>query len=333
MKIMRTNRIFLFISAALLILGCEENFDPKIELQNTFVMTAIISSSNNPLFTTSSRMIRLTRLYDLDGFDPSLNSADPAVKGAVIDFIHNNRKYETTEETIRRIDTSRYQNDETVYKTPPIDIRTNDLIKINCQAPDGTMLTGETRIPRSQTFEYSYPFNRGITTNINTFIWGDSWLISWRRSEGVLYFPKLNLIYEVKTSDSTSTTKTAEVPTGYTVSNGERIAVYPEYSTAGSIEYTFEAIDSTMSQISAGDSDKSKYFIIGFVFEFVEFDRNLASYYSSTKGFLDQYSIRLDESIYSNVSGGIGIVGSYMDSRINHDVDRAYAASFGYRSN
>ena len=172
-------KIILIAVLIFLFFGCEENFDPKIEVDNKFVMTAIIGSYNNPQFTNSQRVIRLTRLYDIDGFDPSVNTNDPAVSGAVIDFYHNNRKYETTEETITRRDTSRYTNDEIVYKTPAIDIRTNDLIRINCQTPDGTVLTGETRIPRSQTFEYSYPFNRGITTNINTFIWGDSWIISW----------------------------------------------------------------------------------------------------------------------------------------------------------
>jgi hypothetical protein len=38
---------------------------------------------------------------------------------------------------------------------------------------------------------------------------------------------------------------------------------------------------------------------------------DLAAYYSSLNGFLDEYSVRLDEQVYSNINGGIGIFGAY----------------------
>lgn len=313
------------------LLGCEEGFDPKLELQNKYVMTSIIGSYNNPQFTQGRRIIRLTKLYDVEGFNPEINTEDPSVKGAIVDFYHNNQKYGAEEVTQRRADTSRYKGDEVVYKSPVLDIRPADLIKVNCQTPDGTLLKGETRLPSSQTFEYSYPFNRGITTNINRFLWGNSWVISWRKSEGILYFPRLQLNYRVETSDSTSETKTVIIPTKYIMTNGQEEAVVPNYSTESSIEYTFDAIDTIMARISAGDPNKGRYKILSIQFDFTEFDNNLSSYYSSTKGYLDQFSIRLDESIYSNVSSGAGIVGSFMNSTISFDVERSYVFSFGYK--
>jgi hypothetical protein len=48
-------------------------------------------------------------------------------------------------------------------------------------------------------------------------------------------------------------------------------------------------------------------------------------------GYLDRYSVRTDERVYSNINGGIGIFGSRMDSDYSYPMDRKYVESFGYR--
>jgi hypothetical protein len=40
--------------------------------------------------------------------------------------------------------------------------------------------------------------------------------------------------------------------------------------------------------------------------------------------------VRTDESVYSNIDGGIGIFGSTMTSAYSFPVDRKYVESFGY---
>jgi hypothetical protein len=71
--------------------------------------------------------------------------------------------------------------------------------------------------------------------------------------------------------------------------------------------------------------------VIHIVFDLTEFDFALSRYYASVNGYLDRYSVWTNESIYSNVSGGIGIFGSRMDSKYSYPMDRKYVESFGYR--
>ena len=85
-----------------------------------------------------------------------------------------------------------------------------------------------------------------------------------------------------------------------------------------------------MAAISEGDSDKSRYEVLGFDFDLVEFDFALSRYYASINGSLDQLSIRLDETVYSNIAHGYGVFGTSMANSMLFPVNATYAASFGY---
>jgi hypothetical protein len=96
------------------------------------------------------------------------------------------------------------------------------------------------------------------------------------------------------------------------------------------VEYDFEAMDATMRAISEGDPGKSRYRIIGFRWQFQEFDFPLSRYYASVNGYLDAYSVRLDETVFTNITGGIGVFGSLFRYSNDYPVDPAYAGRFGY---
>ena len=54
------------------------------------------------------------------------------------------------------------------------------------------------------------------------------------------------------------------------------------------------------------------------VLQFVQYEENLYNYYSVVNGFQDRYSIRLDQSTYSNISGGMGLFGAYSVDSLVH---------------
>ena len=118
--------------------------------------------------------------------------------------------------------------------------------------------------------------------------------------------------------------------------NGKKLSGYTRIPPPFTPTYSFPfiggiTIDSAMVQISEGDPDKKNYKIISIIFEMTEFDHELSNYYSSTHGYLDNFSLRLDETIYSNVNGGIGIIGSKVFTSISFTVRSDYLSLFGYR--
>jgi hypothetical protein len=54
------------------------------------------------------------------------------------------------------------------------------------------------------------------------------------------------------------------------------------------------------------------------VFQLLQADQNLYNYYMVTHSYRDLQSIRLDEPNYSNIEGGVGVVGSYTIDSVTH---------------
>jgi len=64
--------------------------------------------------------------------------------------------------------------------------------------------------------------------------------------------------------------------------------------------------------------------------ELLIFDPSFAGYISTTNGFLDNLSIRLDEPNYSNVNCGLGIFGAFCYSQMTVGLSSDYLQSLGY---
>ena len=63
----------------------------------------------------------------------------------------------------------------------------------------------------------------------------------------------------------------------------------------------------------------------------IECDQALSRYYSSVNGYMDQFSVRLDERTYTNIQGGEGIFGSSTTTSMKFPVNAKYAGRFGYQ--
>jgi hypothetical protein len=84
-----------------------------------------------------------------------------------------------------------------------------------------------------------------------------------------------------------------------------------------------------MLAVSNGD-DQSHFRFLRIDFELLIFDRFLAAYISTTNGFLDNLSIRLDEPNYSNINGGLGIFGAYIYNVLPITLSVQYLDQLGY---
>lgn len=89
-------------------------------------------------------------------------------------------------------------------------------------------------------------------------------------------------------------------------------------------------VNQAMELISKGDPNKSNYIILSCIAEVLSLNEELSFYYNATARDRDIYSVKLDETDFSNIENGYGLFGVYMRTyhvmRFSHD----YIRSFGY---
>lgn len=330
----------VLILLVVFIVSCEENFSPKIEIENKYVVSCVFGTSG--IYSEMDMTVYITRTYDVEGTNPDANNTDPTVSDANVKVSYSsNETFTLLEDTLAIYDTvktdsliwahfNRYGNPTIMYSNPKIPIRTSPIM-LHIEMPDGTILTSETKLPKGVFFEYSYNFPHGVTSQIDQWRHGDYWGIYWEAVENQLYFTQLDLSYTIKI-DGQETYKTIQVPMNYARKNNKPVPVYPGHKKVGNFEYKFSALDKTLRDLSIGVDDKSNIRIYGLTLNVVQFGNELSQYYTSINGFLDEYSVRLDEQVYSNIDNGLGIFGAYKSTNVFHEVDVGYIHSFGYLS-
>ncbi len=324
---MKKTLLAALIIVSLFNLSCEENFSPKADFNNEYVLVSIINVTEKPAPVTSVYAIA-SRLYDIKGLDPNSERIDPTVSGVDIKITHRKKDYTMIEDPERRLIPYLSNSERVLYECNIPDLKQREGLAIEAKFQNGTVLSASTTVPSMLEFNYSYTFRRGITTHLDKFLWGKKWTIEWFKESDYLFFPKLVVNYTKQINDSTSQFFSKEVPMTYK----EGKPIYPSYTRDPLVSYDYDAIDSTMAEISAGEDQKDLFTIQGFSFKVVEYDLPLSNYYSSTNGYLDNFTIRVDERVYSNINGGLGIFGTSMTTNASFPVDKYYARDFGYNA-
>ncbi len=325
-----SRRIFHMIVGCLCLiaLGCEEVFNPKMPFESKPVLYCIVSGS---IYGPGAQEAILMRTYDVGGFDPNRNRVDPTVHGARVWLTLGSNDYPMVETVLGSSELNRYGTPQAVYHARRVPIVSGSRLTITAEYPTGERLRAETTVPRFLYFDQSYRFPSGLTTTLNRLNTGKAWTLSWVAPDDHLFQPELSLQYYVQVDSLTRQYGSIEIPLRFVQDGGSVIPVYPaDYTYEHSCSYEFGSFDWAMAKISEGDPDKGRYTVLGLTFSVVAYDGHLSRYYSSVHGSLDEFSVRVDETTYTNLNGGIGIFGSLMDSFFQYDVDRLYIQSFGY---
>jgi len=326
-------RIFFTIIIALISLfnfSCEENFSPKETFKERNILYCIIEVDQRLL--NFYPQVFITKIYDIDGFyPPTDHGLPPSVTGAEVSIKLNNDVFKFEQDTLKQ--NSEDPNAPQIYYSliskNGIPAKPLNELAITAKLPDNTVLTAKTKIPKLLEFSYSYEFNAGIHTMMDRWQWGNAWTLYWDVIEGNLYLPRLTLNYSI-IKDSVETYKSFVIPNKYLKSGNKYVANFPGFLRTGELSYDYAAIDSAMANISAGDSSKSSYNIINIVLDILEYDVSLSNYFTSINGYMDNLSIRLDESVYTNVDGGIGLFATYIKHKTVYQVAKGYVLKFGY---
>ncbi len=317
----------IIVVFSFLILACEENFSPKTETKDALFFYSILTADDLPY--TKKQIAIITKIYDVNNFDPNTNNIDPTIKDAIVNLTVGNVSYKMTLDSVA-ID---YQNRAKQYLySVKAKISSYDSLTVTAKLNNGKTLVGKTRAPKYLSFDFSYPYNHGFTAKLNQVIPVYSWTIYWNNYNPThLLFPKMLIVYK-QNINGTNVNKSIEVPIKMFTRNGTKEPYYVNYISQFQISYDFEAFDYAMAKLSEGNTNKSDYTILYLDFKIAEFDLPLTNYYSATNGYLDSYSIRTDNNIYSNVSGGYGVVGAKFINGFTKEFDKYYVQSFGYNT-
>lgn len=312
-------------------IGCDEAFNPKVLTEDRYVLHCFVEGEYGKKPVTLNLL--LARVYDVDGLDPYLNTTDPAVAGAEVTFMVNDKPYFMSGGIRHAVDSTRYGPRERFYFCSLPAPEPLDVVSVWAELPDGRTISAQTVIPKARAFASSYAFSNGITTRVNLPPGVRSWTIDWEDYEetgGHLFFPRLRIEYS-KSVGGREQSGSVEVPSRYVWTKDGPAPIFPSQTTQKLCTFEFPAIDSAMVQISAGDSAKGSYSVSRAMFEVIEYDTPLSKYFSSVGGSLDQFSIRVNQTVYSNINGGVGIFGSYYSNWAFLDLNAEYVKSFGYR--
>jgi len=306
--------VFLLLIA---FIGCNEDVNLQAEYKESVVLWSVLDNQSGEY-----------KIYCYVTSEQNGNAVNNDANVAFMNLYQNSllkKTAQTTEyDSVRRINRIVFKGGVAIYP--------GDTIRVEAILQSGKKVEGTTIIPNYTVLSYNFSTANGYSPEIDSLGISRGYLgISWESDKRYVVLPKLTLHYTyydgVKEHDSVRV-----VPIVRRRENGVLINIYPNITTQQNIEFDNTILNNVINEISIGeDSERWRYGIRYAVFELLVMDENLSAYYGSVNGFLDSYSVRLDQNIYSNVKGGMGLVGSAIVQSETIRIDPNYIRSFGYR--
>ena len=320
-KIIPISLIFINV---LLFYSCDENVSPKGELPDDYVINLIIRTD------TSFQSATVTRVYDVDGFDPLELKADPSVSGARISLKYSDSNIEYFyRDTIDNSKlNSRFGIPSKYYYLKNLPILYGKEIEMKAVIPGGKVISAKTKIPEKFviTSEGTTPFIPGPligrdTANIS---------VAWNNAAtDYVKMGKATLVYFYKEVDGSKTRYEKKVPMNIVISSND--TSYSTSSFRNDLKINRTILRNVLSDISAGNSAKGRYSIAPLEIEIFVMDENLTRIFSAGLLYDFGFTIRNIPSPISNMNGGLGFMGSYAHSKIAIRFEDQYLLNtFGY---
>jgi hypothetical protein len=301
------------------VITCDDSVNPNADFRERNILNGIINADTNDFVVT------LSRSYEIDGLDPYENTTDPAIHGADVKVWFDDKVRLLVEDTVGRIDKSRYDSDVSFYFNDDVQPLPGSFIEIEALLQSGLLLKSRTQVP--DTLKTSAFINSDKIVPATSY--SDEFFISWTNESGIFYHPRLFIRYYYNKSDSTILLK-KQIPFDY-VSDGDSLKpVYANPSLKSSYSISMETLDRAMEDISGDDPEKGDYFIVRIELEVMIYNKELSTYYSSVSNFSSDFTILVNQPDYTNIEGGFGVFGAYGISKFKINLTDDYIESFGY---
>ncbi len=312
-------KIAIIIFISVLFISCEEDFNPYGDYLERFAFTCILRSDESKQYAT------LFRSYRPDSFDPYTYTEDPTVKGADIRVWYNDTVFVFKDTSVARTDTLRYKTPLNFYYNDKFFVGNRKPIELEVLLPTGRRLKAASVTPGPISLDDK---SDAIIPAVNK----DTINILWNPIDELTFFsPRITFFYK-QNINGEIIEKEKVVPSQYVSRNGEIIPVYPNPAATAGVAYTLEAISRALEEISAGDPNKSNYYIYEkLIIEIMAFDLHASRYISSTGGTIDDLTVSVDVADYTNIEGGFGLFASYTKKKYTRlRFLEEYIESFGY---
>jgi hypothetical protein len=268
----------------------------------------------------------LSKTYRPNGFDPYVNTNDPAVRGADIRVWYNDSVFVFRDTSTVRSDTSRYITPLKYYYNNEFYVGNRKPIELEVLLPNGRRLFSSSVTPGEIILDnYSdavIPPPAG--KNTIQMIWKTL-------DEGTFFLPNIKFRYEQKIN-GVVVYKEKDVPVKYVTRGSKLTPIYPSPSNSITVNYDLDAMAKTLQEISDGDPVKNNYAIFQkLVFTLTAYDESASKYISSTSGSVDDLTVSVDVADFTNIEGGFGLFASYSrKSYLRLRFLEDYIRSFGY---
>jgi hypothetical protein len=285
--------ILIYFIITISFITCENNFTPIVKFNQQYALNCIIRGD------TTLQYAAVLRSFGKENF--SMESA--FVPGALLKLNYEGKDYFFS-------DTSSGGPDNVVYYyLKDFKPAKGKQLKIEADLPDGTVLKSSTQTPDPAILIFEG--DKNIPPDNLSSVFSINWRLINYDGEPLYFRPFLYIEYR-KNIDGSTVYEQKEVPVQYNTQNGKYVPVYPKISLNSSIEYSLDAISKTLTDLKETDS-LSNYDILDARFVLWVYDKNLATYISSTEGYREDFSLRIEAADFTNIQGGYGIFGSFLE--------------------
>ncbi|MFH0735142.1 MAG: hypothetical protein V1773_10665 [bacterium] len=317
-------RKFLYLASVLsivLFISCEDSLEPNGEYSEGYSLNCILRCDSN------AQYVVLSKSYLPDNSDPYSYNTDPIIYGADVRIYYDDEAVIFKDSSVARSDTSRYKTPYGFYFSNQFKPAVNKEFEIDVLLPNGRRLKATTITPN--TVEFQKTSCDLIITKITKE--KGSLNYYWRTlARDIFYVPRLTFTY-YKNLNGVPTKYSKSIPIKYRSNDGIYVPLYPQPDKNPYVFYNMDAVIKAFEDISEGDAFKGNYSVVASTtLELIILDKNLSGYYSSSTSAYGEFSVKIDESDYTNITNGYGIFGSYLKQEIRVSFTEDFINSFGY---
>jgi|GEM_PF-677092 len=317
----------------LILESCKSDFNINAPYQNVYVLNCILRNDTSVQYALISK-----NYFTENGTVPPPNSIEQNIKGANIQIFYHDSVFVMRDTTIQLADSG----NETMidcYYVNNLMLSPGRAISIEATVPGGDTLKSTAQVPQISYEHFPRDFPQLNDTYIATpnysttpyYSW--SWIGNTQASTTILDIPQLEIYYK-HYEQGTYVDKVVLVPLAF-------YFIVDRYGNLSPVDVglsfrTFcvtklDIVNKTMQDISGNDPDKENYIITKVVFSIISLDSELSKYYSAYETYLENFTIKLRQTDFSDIEGGKGIFGLCYKFSNSLVVDGSYIGSFGYR--
>jgi len=311
-------KIICFIVATLttlLLYSCEVPLNLDAPFRQRYVLNGIMRNDSSIQYVTITKSYR-----PANDNNPSTDTSDKSVTGAYVNIWYMDTAYTLRDSSVVS------QNKDSVhfYYIKNVKPEPGQNIEIQALLPNGLLLRSNTTLPDVSAYNYFDSNDDIVVPPVD----GRSYIyVYWQPLGDVYYQPRIMIDYYIKGS---SVLYQHQVPLLYTSQNDNSVPIYPSHIKYNFLKVDVATISKALNEIAKDDQDKLNYNIADIDVQLIVYDANLATYYSSLQNSVDDFTVKVDPSDYTNIQGGYGFFGSFSRTDYYIRFNAKYLNDLGY---